>query len=206
MPEELDMLNRIIDNKASPPNDLESHFLSISRLVPPQDYLLRVIVQDFLALADISSVDDRFKPKIIELLREGSFFSESSYAIVLGDDFGFPYTLIEIWLVNAFDYKNMGLVKDIKDNARGLRSSMTAALFGTLSLFLNKFSSVANPKHSEMIRLAERHYEPVGDIPWTVRVIDEPERVLEFFFSMMDYLGLCYVGPKCDASVQAEVC
>jgi hypothetical protein len=43
-----------------------------------------------------------------------------------------------------------------------------------------------------MRKLSKKYYK-TGELG-EVMVVDKPERELEFFFSMMDYLGFKYVG------------
>ena len=87
----------------------------------------------------------------------------------------------------------MGIVKSLTEDVRGLTSSNIAAKEGTLSIFLNRHSGGAgNSKEAEMRKLAKKYYK-TGSLG-EVMVIDKPERELEFFFSMMDYLGFKYIG------------
>jgi hypothetical protein len=104
----------------------------------------------------------------------------------------FPYMLVAMWISHVFEYKHHGRLVCLKREVRGLLSSKEAALYGVTSIFLNKHSSIKNKKQADIVRFVSKYYptDPIG----TVLIYDHPERELEFLFSIMDYLGLTYIG------------
>lgn len=191
---EIRLFDRIKENEINPPDEVESLILLKSRLRPANKFLLRMIVQDFIKILRIKSVDN-FNPQLIlDLTNELRFFGKYNFAEDIGCfDFHFGWMLIEIWISYSFEYKKIGIVKNLKENIRGLLSSKIAAFEGIKSIFLNLHSGGAsNSKEAEMRKFTKKYYKEssLGD----VMVIDKPERELEFFFSMMDYLGFNYIG------------
>ena len=158
--------------------------------------LLRIIVQDFIRIMNYGTVNDFIPNGIVGLANELSYLGVNSVKEEELFDFKFHWMLIEIWISCAFKYKDIGIVRELSDDIRGLATSKEAALCGITSIFLNKHSGGAsNVKEAEMRKLAKKYYKTgaLGE----VMVIDTPEKELEMFFSMMDYLGFCYVGVCC---------
>ena len=156
--------------------------------------LLRIIAQDFVKIMQIDSIDD-FKPQeIVDLTNELKFWGEVGYKEdIKWFDFHFCRMMLVLWISYTFEYKKMSRVKDLSGDVRGLQASKIAASGGIESIFLNRHSGGAsNSKEAEMRKLAKKYYK-TGNLG-KVMVIDEPERTLEFFFSMMEYLGFNYVG------------
>ena len=191
---EIQFLERMKTNEINTPNEIEKFVMAKSNLTPFYKSLLRVIVQDFIEIMKIGSVDE-FKPQaIVDLTNKLGFSTEYGFSKdVENFNFLFHRMLVAIWISCVFEYKEMGVVKELADDTKGLQASKVAALWGIESIFLNRHSGgAANSKEAEMRKLAKRHYKTgaLGE----VMVIDKPERELEFFFSMMDYLGFIYIG------------
>jgi len=191
---EMRFLDRIKENESNLPNEVEQYIMCKTTLRPFYKSLLRAIVQDFIEIMKIDSVDN-FNPQlIIDLTNELKFAGK--YCLKRGTanfNSHFDRMLLETWISYAFEYKKMGIVKSLTEDVRGLTSSNIAAKEGTLSIFLNRHSGGAgNSKEAEMRKLAKKYYK-TGSLG-EVMVIDKPERELEFFFSMMDYLGFKYIG------------
>lgn len=188
------LLHRIFENLAVPHNKLEELLLEQLRLHPFNSSLLRIIIQDFIKIMNYQVPSD-FTPETIIERASSVSFAEDHHANENIRNFSvvFPYLLLRIWFSYAFVYKINDLVYKIPEETRGLKTSKIAALYGTISIFLNLHSGgAANAKEAEMIKLAAKYY-PVGSAG-EVTVIDEPKRELEFFVSMMDYLGFRYIG------------
>jgi len=192
--DEMKFLDRIKENEINPANDIEKLVMAKSNLSPFYKSLLRIIVQDFIKIMKIESVDDFNPHAIVDLTNELNFMGadsvkeESKYF-----DFHFHYILIKIWISYAFEYKKLGVVKELAEDIRGLITSKEAALWGITSIFLNSHSGGAsNSKEAEMRKFAKKYYK-TGSLG-EVMVIDKLERELEFFFSMMNYLGFEYIG------------
>jgi len=191
---EMRLLQRIKMNEANSLDATEKLVMDKSELRPFNKALLRIIVQDFIQIMGINEVDDFVPQVILDLTNELDFGGETSYKEKIEwFNFHFNRMLIIIWLSYAFEYKNLGIVKNVAESVRGIVSSKIAATDGIASIFLNRHTGGAsNSKEAEMRKLAKKHYRSgaLGE----VMVIDNPERELEFFFSMMDYLGFKYVG------------
>jgi hypothetical protein len=190
-----EFFNRVKENESNPPSEIEKYIFSQSRLNLYSLTVVRIIIQDLIKIMKIGSVDG-FKPQqIVELVNKLNFSN---------DDFGkddiknfpctFPDMLMKIWISYSFTYKKMGRVKELSEKISDLKTSKLAAWFGILSIFLNRHSGVVNQKHAEMKKFVAKYYRTgaFGE----VMVIDNPERELEFFFSIMDYLGFNYVGAE----------
>jgi hypothetical protein len=191
---EIEILKQIEENEITSPTEVEAHIIEKAGCLPNNKSLLRAIVQDFIAIMGINSMND-FKPKnIVDLTNELNFWGEANYVETLEwFDFHFYRMMVVIWLSYAFTYKKIGLVKNVDKNVRGLKTSKIAASGGIESIFLNKHTGGAsNFKEAEMRRFAKKYFR-AGSLG-EVMVIDNPERELEFLFSMMDYLGFGYVG------------
>jgi len=191
---EMRFLDRIKENESNPPNEVEQYIMCKTTLRPFYKSLLRVIIQDFIEIMKIDCVDN-FNPQlIIDLTNELKFAGKYCHKRGMANfNSHFDRMLLEIWISYAFEYKKMGIVKSLTEDVRGLTSSNIAAKEGTLSIFLNRHSGGAgNSKEAEMRKLAKKYYK-TGSLG-EVMVIDKPERELEFFFSMMDYLGFKYIG------------
>jgi len=175
---------------------IRSHQAKIGPAKPFYHALLRIIVQDFIKIVKIDSAEDFCPQAIIKLTDELEFFGEESRKEdIEGFEFVFHWLLIEIWISYAFEYKKMGVVKDLPESTRGLHTSKEAALYGITSIFLNLHAGGAsNSKEAEMKKLAKKYYR-TGALGEVV-IVDEPERELEFFFSMMEYLGLKHIGTQ----------
>ena len=188
------LLERVYENEASHPSELEKYIITKSRFNPFHKGLLRVIVQDFIEIMKMDSVED-FEPQIIidstdalKYYGKNSCHTDNEHF-----DFMFSSILIEIWISYTFSYKNIGIVKDLAADVRGALTSKEAALNGLKSIFLNKHSGgSSNAKEAEMRKFAKKYYKTSA--MGNVMVIDEPERELEMLFSMMDYLGFSYVS------------
>lgn len=195
---EAELLSRMEANDNTPPDEVEQFVFEKSRLRPKNNAFLRVVLQDFIKLMGIVSMDyfcsqstigytTMIEPRIID----GRMTAEFEKRTYFSHDF--PYSLIEAWIGNAYVFRNKGLVKDLRGDIKGLRESIEAAKNGVLSIFLNLHSGGAiNSKEAEMRRFAKKYYK-TGSLG-EVMVIDEPEKELEMLFSMMDYLGFVYVG------------
>lgn len=191
---EQQLLRRIFENLAAPPDELEALLIEQLRLHPFNLSFLRIIIQDFIKIMNYQVPSDYSPETIIERASSVSF-AEDHHANedIRNFRFTFPYLLLRIWFSHAFVYKTNDLVYKIPEETRGLKTSKIAALYGTISIFLNLHSGGAtNAKEAEMIKLAKKHY-PIGSLG-EVMVVDEPKRELEFFVSMMDYLGFRYIG------------
>jgi len=188
---ELQLLNRIINNNHNELNEIENYIISLSRLCPFNQSLLRIIVQDFIKIMQIENIKD-FSRKAIVVLMDQITFVNDHFAKTDLKYFEFDTILMRLWISYVFTYKNMRIVKDLPENIKGLKSSKLAALFGILSIFLNCHGGVVNEKHAQMKKFAAMYYMsyPLGE----VLVKDKPEVEMELFFSMMDYLGFSYVG------------
>jgi len=178
----------------NPPTEIETLVMKKTALSPFHQSLLRIIVQDFIKIMNIDCMDD-FKPQsIADLANELRFLGKYHHKYEVNCfDFEFPSILLQIWMSYSFEYKKMGIVKEVSEDIRGFFTSKIAACEGIKSIFLNRHSGGAsNAKEAEMIKLAKKYYKTgaLGE----VMVIDKPEKELEFFFSMMDYLGFSYVG------------
>jgi len=198
MTDHMALLNKIKVSASNSPDDIMqlmvSHQSQIEpRIEPINHTLLRIIVQDFIEVMNIGSINSFYPQDIVDLTNELEFFGENSVKNeVKHFDFNFHWMLIEIWISYAFKYKDIGIVRELRGDVRGLVTSKEAALFGITSIFLNRHSGGAsNSKEAEMRKLAKKYY-PTGALG-EVMVIDRPERELEFFFSMMDYLGFNYI-------------
>lgn len=193
-PEEMKFLERIKINEMNSITELEQYVILKTRLFPYRISLLRIIVEDFIKIMNIKSIENFNPQSIVDLANEIRFFGKDHYEYeVRSFDFYFPKILMQIWISYYFEYKNLGIVKDVSDNLRGFGTSKIAALGGILSVFLNLHSGGSdNAKMAEMKKLARKYYNmgPLVD----VIIMDEPERELEFFFSMIEYLGLKYIG------------
>ena len=192
-PNEWAILERIYANDKCSLNEVEKLIIDQSRFHPHSEALLRIIVQDFIKVMGIESIGDFDPQTIVDYVNILKFSGKDSYK----EDsqifrFLFSGMLIKIWISNAFAYKNMGVVKGLSEDIRGLMSSKYAAIIGIESIFLNKHSGIANSKHVEMKKFAAKYYKTSA--MGNVIVIDKPERELEIFFSMMDYLGFSYLG------------
>ena len=192
--DEIKFLERIKINEMNPPTEIEKFVMTKSTLTPFYKSLLRVIVQDFIKIMNFDSIDDFNPQSIVDLANELRFMGKYYYKHNLEHfNFEFPSMLLEIWIGNTFEYKKMGLVKELSGNIRGFATSTLAAFEGIKSIFLNRHAGGAsNAKEAEMIKLAKKYYKTgaLGE----VMVIDKPEKELEMLFSMMDYLGFGYVG------------
>jgi hypothetical protein len=192
--DEIKFLERIRANESSSPNKTESFVMCKTTLNPPYKALLRIVVQDFIEIMEIKSIDD-FDFQIIFDIAINNPHTKGG---LRPDDIEhfpsiFSFAFLQIWISNAFTYKKLGVIKKIPENIRGLESSMDAATLGIMSIFFNRhFGGASNSKEAEMRKLAKKYYRTgaLGE----VMVIDKPERELEFLFSMMDYLGFIYVG------------
>lgn len=169
----------------------KSHFIHT-----PNKALLRLIIRDFITLLNLKEPSD-FKPEqIIKAAKELNYWGDGSFRqFERPSDFNwfFSWMLLEIWLSNAFTYKGKEIVKDLPSNTRGLKTSKEAAFEGIRSLFLNCHTGGAsNAKEAEMRKLAKKHYRTgaLGDVV----ISGDPERVFALLFSMLDYLGLKYIG------------
>jgi len=191
---EMRFLDRIKENESNPPNEVEQYIMCKTTLRHFYKSLLRVIIQDFIEIMKIDCVDN-FNPQlIIDLTNELKFAGKYCHKRGMANfNSHFDRMLLEIWISYAFEYKKMGIVKSLTEDVRGLTSSNIAVKDGILSRFLNRHSGGAsNSKEAEMRKLAKKYYK-TGSLG-EVMVIDKPERELEFFFSMMDYLGFKYIG------------
>ena len=199
--DERKVLERIQANNLNPPTEVERFVMAKTTLQPYYKALLRLIVQDFIRIMDIKSIDD-FDPEaivdtakgfVVDSVKKVDFMGEAGNCFsVKSFSFDFPYILLKIWIGYTFEYKKMGLVKGLTGNIRGLTTSAIAALYGIRSIFLNRHCGINNAKEAEMNKFAKQYYKThaMGE----VMVIDEPERELEMLFSMLDYLGFKYVG------------
>ena len=191
---EQQLLRRMLENQALPLDELEA--LLIGRVVTfPQSLpLLRIIISDFIQIMNWRAASDVDPKDVIERAHTVGF--GEGYPVdeeVRNFSYTLPYLLLRIWFGYAFTYKTHGLVYQIPDETRGLATSKIAALFGTVSLFLGHHSGGAtNAKEAEMIKLAAQHY-PAASFG-VVQDVDEPQKQLAFFVSMMDYLGFHYIG------------
>ena len=193
LPNELKILDRIRANEKSELSGIEKFIMLKTGYEPYNKSLLRIIVQDFIKVLNINSIDE-FKPKdIIALANELRFAGKYYVKREIGfSDCSLSHMLLEIWISYFFEFKGKGRVSEIPDELRGFNSSKIAAMCGISSIFLNSHAGGAsNSKEAEMIKLAKKYY-PTGALG-EVMVIDEPERELEMLFSMMDYLGFKYV-------------
>ena len=193
-PHEIKFLERIKLNERIIPSDMEQFIMTKSRFEPFHKSLLRIIVQDFIKITTITNVCDFNPQEIIALIKEIDFFGGTGYFEDLEwFDFRFSQIILIIWIGNTFEFKKLDVVKNVPNGTRGFETTKDAALYGIRSIFLNRHTGGAtNAKEAEMMKLAKKHYRTgaIGE----VMVIDEPERELEFLFSMMDYLGLKYIG------------
>lgn len=191
---ELQLLQRMLMNQTTPPDELEAFILTKSRLRPFHLSFLRAIIQDFIKIMDYHKKED-FHPETILMCADAVGCNMYPHVIEHLENFEFVFSkyLLLIWFSYAFIYKNNDVVYKIPEETYGFKTSKRAALFGTLSLFLNCHSGGAdNTKEAEMRKLVEKHYP--ADWLGTVMVVDEPEIELKFFISMMDYLGFRYRG------------
>ena len=193
------LLDQIKTSGISSPDELVQFYASCQSQLKPgakpfYHALLRIIAQDFIKIMDICNLDDFSRQDIVDLTNKLKFFGENSVKEEVEHfDFNFHRMLIEIWVSYAFNYKDMGIVKELKGNIRGFATTKEAALCGITSIFLNRHSGGAsNSKEAEMRKLAKKYYK-IGALGEVV-IVDKPEKELEFFFSMMDFLGLNYVG------------
>jgi len=152
-----------------------------------------LIVQDFIKILQIKRKDD-FNPEAIVAFTNKLGFADDHLgkAHIRNFEVTFSKMMLQIWISYAFEYKNQGIVSQLSNEIRGLKSSKLAALFGVLSIFLNCHSGVVNEKHAEMKKIAAKYY-PVGGAG-EVMVRGNENTQLEFFVSMMDYLDFKYVG------------
>ena len=193
-PNEIELLKRIKLNERTTPSDIEQFIMTESEFSPFHKTLLRIIVEDFIKITTITNVCDFNPQEIIALIKEIDFFGGTGHCEDLEwfDSLFFRIILI-LWIGNTFEYKKLGAVKNVPNETQGFMTNKEAALSGIESIFLNCHTGGAtNAKEAEMMKLAKKHYRTgaIGE----VMVIDEPERELEFLFSMMDYLGLKYIG------------
>ena len=155
--------------------------------------ILRIIIQDFIKIMNISNFHDFNPQSIVDLVNVLKFNGESGLVEdVINFDFRFHNMLLKIWISYSFKYKNVGIIRNLQNNIRGLLSSKEAALYSIESIFLNKHTgSVINSKEAEIRKFVKKYYKTgaLGE----VMVIDKPEKELEIFISIMDYLGLRYI-------------
>ena len=187
----LKMLERIEKNESIPTSDVE--LFVMSKAARCMSKLLRIIAQDFIKIIGIEDIND-FNPDVIVTYTNGLKFWGDSYGDkdVKTFDFNFAEILLEIWISNAFRYKEKELVKDCRTDERSLKSSKIAALWGIESIFLGYIIGAENSKHAEMIKFAKKYYK--SDWGGSVMIVDTPEREVQFLFSMLNYLKLDYVG------------
>jgi hypothetical protein len=188
------LLRRMLDNLATPPDEFEKLIIDQSGLRPFHPSLLRIIVQDFIKIMNYRTWNDFHPEAIMERAGSGGFALEHpAQDDIRNFRYVFCYSLLRIWFSDAFTYQTDVPVHQVPGETRGLLTSEVAALYGTLSVFMNLHGGgAANVKEAEMIKLAAKYY-PAG-MAGEVMVVDEPERELTFFVSMMDYLGFRYAG------------
>jgi len=187
------LLKRAIKNKNIPLSKTEHTVIVALRLNPSALSLYRLIVQDFIKILNLKCPSD-FNPKSIvafanELTFADDYIGEAQERIF---ECQFPYIIIQTWISHAFSYGKYGIVSQLSNNIRGLKSSKLAALFGILSIFLNCHGGIVNKKHAEMKKMVALNYTAGYFGEFILWGCEKTE--LEFFVSMMDYLKFTYVG------------
>jgi len=187
------LLKKAIENTCVPLDKTEQAVFTALRSIPTAPALCRLIVQDFIKILNLKSQDD-FDPEAIVAFTNKLAFANDHLGEAQERIFESQFTsmMLQIWISHAFSYGRHGIISHLPNNIRGLKSSKLAALFGTMSIFLNLHSGVVNGKHAEMNKIAALHY-PVGPFG-EVQVSGSEKTELEFFVSMMDYLQFKYVG------------
>ena len=155
------LIERIKINEMNPPTEIEKFIMAKSNFNPFNKALLRVIAQDFIKIMNIDSIDSFDPQAIVELANELKYMGKYYYKHEVENfNFEFNSILLEVWIGNTFEYRKMGLVKDLSGNIRGFETSILAAFEGIKSIFLNRHSGGAsNSKEAEMIKLAKKYYK-----------------------------------------------
>ncbi|MCL2512290.1 MAG: hypothetical protein FWF08_00190 [Oscillospiraceae bacterium] len=193
---EKQLLLRMERNMLIPLSMFEIKFLSYRGRFPSNIKLYRIVMQDFVKIMDYKLLADFNEQILIDYFKNLNFSKnlDDFFARIRLDIFRFRFLdmMMFIWLNYAFTYKNLGLVADIEKISRDLNSSVCAAMSGLPPIFMNGPISVEGAKHVEMAKLAAKYY-PAKDFD-EADINDEPETELKFFVSMMDFLGLKYIG------------
>ena len=187
------LLNRAISNLHIEYAEAEHIVLLSAVLQPSAQAICRLIVQDFIQILQIKNKDDFNPGTIVDFVNELGFADDhlgKAHTRIFKATFA--YMLLQIWISHTFTYKNYGIVHQLSNKTRGLKGSKLAALFGIMSIFLNRHSGVVNRKHTEMRKLAAKYF-PVGCFG-EVMIYGNEETQLIFLLSMMDFLGFKYVG------------
>jgi len=182
-------LNRAMENSRLEYDEVEQVVFSALGLVPAAQAICRLIMQDFIQILKLRNKSD-FDPEGIVAFTNVLSFADDHLGKAHTQIFKqtFANMMLQIWISYVFTYKNNGIVHQLSNEVRGLKSSKLAALFGVLSIFLNRHSGVVNGKHAEMKKMASKYYL-VGGLG-EVMVMGNEKIQLEFFVSMMDYLDL----------------
>jgi len=107
-PKESEFLERMKINENIQLDKIEELVMTKSRFTPFYKNLLRVIVQDFIAIMKIECVDDFNPQDIMELIIESKFLPEYFKRGMGSFDFYFNRMLLAIWLSHTFEYKEKG--------------------------------------------------------------------------------------------------
>ena len=192
--EEKSVLDRMKENELDSPNEIEQYIIAQSGLEPFNPSILRIIVQDFIRIMKIDSIDDFRAQSIVDFANELEFANDHcEEEQVRLFNFTFQYMLMKIWISYVFSYKGIDRVKALAEEIKGLRTSKLAALYDGMSIFLNSHSGGAvNAKGAEMRKFANQYCRTgaFGD----TATVGGLEYDLQLFFSIMDYLGFKYVG------------
>lgn len=189
------LLKRVQKNNFDSPTKVETYIMDRTGLRPPHKSLLRVIVQDFIQIMNIRGKEDFNPHAVMEVIRRINFmgYDRESELTMRSFEFYFSTYLLEIWIGHTFYYKNAGVVKDLPITTSGMKTSSIAGVYGIKSIFLNRHAGGAtNSKEAQMVLFAKQYYE-TGNLGEVV-VNDTPEREIQMLFSMLQYLGLRYIG------------